>query len=144
MGIEIPSQRQPWRLGVAACLAYVAAAAVDRQARQSCRVWCGDVNLPCRGASSGRTAPPDTLRHRTHLSGGRAGSVHTATPDATRQSCLCRVWCAGVNWTIALKVFKLRIFCRRQSPVVWNPVHTAEADATQTRQFCRVWRGDVN
>jgi len=28
------------RLGVAACLACVAAAAVDRQARQSCRVWC--------------------------------------------------------------------------------------------------------
>ena len=29
------------RLGVAACLACVAAAAVDRQARQSCRVSCG-------------------------------------------------------------------------------------------------------
>jgi len=29
------------QLGVAAC---VAAAAVDRQARQSCRVWCGGVN----------------------------------------------------------------------------------------------------
>jgi len=33
------------RLGVAACLACVAAAAVDRQARQSCRVWCAGVNL---------------------------------------------------------------------------------------------------
>ena len=32
------------RLGVAACLACVTAAAVDRQARQSCRVWCGGVN----------------------------------------------------------------------------------------------------
>jgi len=32
------------RLGVAAGLACVAAAAVDRQARQSCRVWCGGVN----------------------------------------------------------------------------------------------------
>ena len=29
---------------VAACLACVAAAAVDRRARQSCRVWCGGVN----------------------------------------------------------------------------------------------------
>jgi len=29
------------RLGVAACLACVAAAAVDRQARQSCLVWRG-------------------------------------------------------------------------------------------------------
>ena len=51
------------RLGVAACLACVVAAAVDRQARQSCRVWCG-----------------------------------------------------GVNWTIALNVaFRLLILCRRQS-----------------------------
>jgi len=37
------------RLWLAACLACVAAAAVDRQARQSCLVWC---------------APPDTPRHR--------------------------------------------------------------------------------
>ena len=48
-----------------------------------------------RSASSGRTAPPDTLRHRTHLSGGRADSVHTATPDTTKQSSLCL---SGVNW----------------------------------------------
>jgi len=33
------------RLGVAACLACVAAAAVDRQARQSCRVQCAGMNL---------------------------------------------------------------------------------------------------
>jgi len=32
-------------LGVAACLTCVAAAAVDRQARQSYRVRCGGVNL---------------------------------------------------------------------------------------------------
>ena len=50
------------RLGVAACLASVAAAAVDRQVRQSCRVWCADV-----------------------------------------------------NWTIALNVFTFEICCRRQS-----------------------------
>ena len=66
-------------------------------------------------------------------------------PDKTKRSCLHRVWCAGVNWTIATNVFRLRIFCRRQSRVVGNPVHTAEADATQTRQSCRrVWRGGVN
>jgi len=51
------------RIDVAACLACVVATAVDRQARQSCRVWC-----------------------------------------------------AGVNWTIALNVSRLqRFFCRRQS-----------------------------
>jgi len=54
------------RLGVAACVA----AAVDRQARQPCLVWCGGVNgtpdkcVLRRSASGGLTAPPDTLRHR--------------------------------------------------------------------------------
>ena len=47
-------------------------------------------------------APPDTLRRWTHLSGGRAESIHTATPDTTRRYCPCRVWCAGVNSTIVL------------------------------------------
>jgi len=36
-------------------------------------------------------------------------------PDKTRRSCLCCVWCAGVNWTIVLNVFRLQIFCRRHS-----------------------------
>jgi len=54
-------------------------------------------------------APPDTLRRRTHLSGGQADSVHTSIPDTTKRSCLCRVWCTGVNWTIALNVFKFSV-----------------------------------
>ena len=31
-------------IGVAVCLACVGVAAVDRQTRQSCRVWCASVN----------------------------------------------------------------------------------------------------
>jgi len=58
--------------------------------------------------------------------------------------CLCRLWCAHVNWTIAVNVFRLQIFCQRQSSVVGNPIHTSEVDETQTRQFCHVWRGCVN
>ena len=54
-------------------------------------------------------APPDTLRRWTHLSGGRADSIHTTKSDTTRRSCLCRVWCAGVNLTIALNVFRLQL-----------------------------------
>jgi len=61
-------------------------------------------------------------------------------PDKTRRFCMCRVYCAGLNWTIALNVFRRQIFCRRQSSVVGNPIYTADADSTQTRQFCRVWR----
>jgi len=61
-------------------------------------------------------------------------------PDKTRRFCMCRVYCAGLNWTIALNVFRRQIFCRRQSSVVRNPIYTADADSTQTRQFCRAWR----
>ena len=43
-----------------------------------------------RDATARRT--PTQTRHRTHLSGGWADSKHTATPDTTKQSCLCRVW----------------------------------------------------
>jgi len=50
----------------------------------------------------------------------------------------------GLGVKIAINVFTLQIFCRRQSSVVGNPIHTAEADATQTKQFRRVWRGGVN
>jgi len=57
------------------------------------------------------------------------------TPDTTRQSSLCRVWRAGVNRTIAANVFRLLIFCRRQSSVVENRVASgrplrASANAT--------------
>ena len=44
---------------------------------------------------------PTQTRHRTHLSGGRADSIHTATPDTTRQSSLCRVWQAW-RWELAV------------------------------------------
>jgi len=65
-----------WRLGLAAWLTCIAAAPVAQA-------------VPVR--------PLDALR-RTLLSGGRADSIHTATPDKTKQSCLCRVWRRGVNW----------------------------------------------
>ena len=37
-------------------------------------------------ATAGRTQTQ--TGHRTHLSGGRADSVHTATPETTKQSCV--------------------------------------------------------
>ena len=67
-----------------------------------------------RRVSGVRAAPPDTLRHRpdtqrTCLEVG-ADSVHTATPNTTKQSRLCRVWRGGVNWTIAINVLRRREF----------------------------------
>ena len=81
------------RLGVAACLACVAAA-VDWQARRSCLVWCGGVNWPpdkCilrRSASGGRTALPDTVRHRPDTERTCLAVVPTqfTPPHQTRQN----------------------------------------------------------
>jgi len=76
----------------------------------SCLVWrCELTARQVRSASecvrrshcaAGRT--PTQTRHRTHLSGCRADSIHTAiTPDTTKQSCLSPVWRDAVNWTTA-------------------------------------------
>ena len=70
------------------------------QTRLFCCVWCGGVNYwvgptarqvrsvsgLCRSVSGGAVRPPDALRRRTHLSGCRADSSHTATPDKKRLS----------------------------------------------------------
>ena len=144
-------------LGVVACLACITAA-VDKQAHQSsCLVWWCElsrsdrltsISVFCVGVrlmvAPAVPVPPDTLWYWMHLSGGWVDSVYAATPDMTRWSCLCRFWCADVNWTIAVNVFRLQIFCQRHSWVVGNPIHTSEVDATQTRQFCHVWHGCVN
>jgi len=69
------------RLGVAAC---VAAAAVDRQARQSCLVWCG-----------GRTALPDPLRLRPDCLvwlSGRLNSHRHTRHDKAVLSVSCLAW----------------------------------------------------
>ena len=107
------------------CMAYN----VSRAARSSCLpglrrdslvLSCHDrrTSASCAGVRPAvAMRRPTQARRRTHLSGCRADLVHTATPDTTKQSCLCRVWCDGVNWTIAINVFKLQIFYRRQSRV---------------------------
>ena len=67
----------------------------------SCQaVWTESAGQVRSASECVRRSHCATLRHRpdrTHLSGRRADSVHTATPDTTKQSCLCRVWCGGVN-----------------------------------------------
>jgi len=45
---------------------------------------------------------------------GNAQSTAPARKDKT-VLCVCRVWCAGVNWMIVMNVFRLRIICRRLS-----------------------------
>ena len=84
----------------------------------SCLAWRYKLNGPT-SASGGRTAPPDTLRHRPDTERTcLADSVHTATPDTTKQSCLCRVWRGDVNWVIAINA---------------EPLYTAPWSATPCR-----------
>jgi len=51
-----------------------------------------------------RTVPTDRRSTRTLLD-----PIYTATPDTTKQSCLCRVWRGGVNWIIAVNVLNFQI-----------------------------------
>ena len=48
-------------------------------------------------------------RHTPTLNALVGRSVHSATPDTTRRSCLCRVGCGGVNWSIAVNVHSVRL-----------------------------------
>jgi len=83
-----------WRVGLAAWLACVAVA-----------------DSACATAATARRTPTQT-QHRTHRFSGRAGAVHTSTPDTTKQSCLLvfgvAVWmwynktCDG--WFVCLRV----------------------------------------
>ena len=52
----------------------------------------------CRAAQALPVRPPDALRRRTYLLGGRADSIHTARhdTDCTVLSCLA----GGVNWAL--------------------------------------------
>jgi len=91
------------RLGVAACLACVVAAAVDRQARQSCWVWRGFER---------RVQTSDSLS-ATVLS-RRESNLH-AEADRTRTGLFCRVSPGGVNWLWSGPVWSSPVW-----PVYWN------------------------
>ena len=52
--------------------------------------------------SAGHT--PTQTGHRTHLSGGRADSVHTATPDTTHDKTVLSVSCLMWRCEVALSV----------------------------------------
>jgi len=124
------------RLSVAAWLACVAAA-VDRQARKSCLVWCGVVNWPpdkCvlrRSASGGRTAPPDALRHKpdTERTCLAVGPTQFTPPHQTRQNSPARLICSASKCCILISTFimlwfsfsewsKISVFCSDISEVL--------------------------
>ena len=149
------------RLGVAACLACVAAAAADRRARQSCLVWCGGVIWPparCvlrRSESGGRTAQPDTLRHRPDTErtcmavACRADSINSHRHTRHDKTVLS-VSCMGYELDNAINVFRFQIFCRRQSWVFVCRVSNSHSrsgrdsgDTDKTVLSCLAWRCEV-
>ena len=111
--LRVVQRRCVWAVGGGVhCLPGLRRGGGGRQAGAtvfSCLVWLCDLSLPdsptsafCVGVRPAVALPrpthSDTDRDRTHLSGGRADSIiYTATPDTTKQSCLCRVWRGSVN-----------------------------------------------
>jgi len=71
-------------------------------------------------------------------------------PDKTRQSCLCRVWCGGVNWTKLLLTRSEFNFSvgRRQSWVVCRESCShrrsgRDTDKTVLSASCLAWRCEL-
>jgi len=106
-----------------------------------CELTAGQV----RSASECVRRSHCAARHSYAVRTCRADSVHTATPDTTRRSCLCRVWCAGVNWTIAPSVSRLQIFLsatvlsRRES----SSHGRGGYDTDKTVLSCLTWRCEL-
>ena len=85
---------------------------------------------------------------------------HTATPDTTKLSCLCRVHFGGVNWIPDNSRLSPTENLRSEHVNSNYPIHTTTPFVilmtntwrikrciiitTQTRLFCRVWCGGVN
>ena len=63
--------------------------------------------------------------------------IHTGHQTRQDGSCLCRVCCAGVNWTIALNVFRLQIFYRRQTSSVGRECRESSSRRRNRRNNCR-------
>ena len=110
------------RLGVAACLACVVTrGGGGRQAGAtvlSCLVWRCELSVPDRPTGSfcvgvlpavalRRRHTSTQTRYRTHLSGGRADSIHTATPGTIKQSCLLNfdILSYLIVWTIMSRLY---------------------------------------
>ena len=89
---------------------------------------------------------PTQTGHRTHLSGGRADSVHTATPDATKQSCLRRVRRCGVNWAIGqspLTRLDFKFAVGEMSGIQFNSHRRSGRDTDKTVSSCLAWRCEL-
>ena len=70
--------------------------------------------------------------------------IHTATPDTTKLSCLCRVRFDDVNRIPDNSRLSPTDNSKSERVNSNCPIHTATPDTTQTGLFCRAWCGGVN
>jgi len=70
--------------------------------------------------------------------------VHTATPDTTKLSRLCRVRFGGVNWIPGNSGLSPTENLKSAHVHSNRPIHTGTPDTTQTGLSCLVWCGGVN
>jgi len=119
-----------------------------RGARRRC-VWAvGRLGVAaCVAAATAATSrrTPTQTRHRTHRSGGRADSVHTATPDTTKKSCLCCVLlclCVLDNCYLRVQTSNFPsatvLSCRES-----NSRRRGRHDTDRTVLSCLVWRCEL-
>ena len=123
------------RLGVAACV--TAAAAVDRQARQSCLLmWRCELSRPDSQTSAFCVAvrPAVALRRPTH-----------AAPYTTRRSCLCRVWCELDDCSQRAQTSNYFLSATVLS-CLWESSshHRGGRDTDKTVLSCLVWRCELD
>jgi len=69
---------------------------------------------------------------------------HTATPDTTKLSCLCRFSFDGVNWIPNNSRLSPTENLKSEHVQSNRAIHTDTADTTHTGLSCRVWCGGVN
>jgi len=69
--------------------------------------------------------------------------LHTATPDTTKQSCLCRVGRGGVNWTVLL-LKRSDFNCSVGDSLELSRIQFTPPRQTRRGQDCFVWPGGVN
>jgi len=66
--------------------------------------------------------------------------IHTASPDTTKLSCLCRVRLGGVNWIPDNSRLSPAENMKSERVQGNRPIHTGTPDTTQTGPSCLVWR----
>ena len=67
--------------------------------------------------------------------------IHTATPDTTKLSRLCRLRFGGVNWIPDnSKLSPTENLLKSEHVQSNRPIHTGTPDTTQTGPSCCVWR----